>query len=183
MGAHAVSFGARPNRPRRARQFVHRLADGAETTVYVATYPRRLTHLQTVRLDPAQPLREWARANSVAEAIAGGAELPLNIAPATVAGAALATGRHPRAAIGTARDRYIAMVCDGNSLGDAGLTLGEMAALMGELGADSVTNLGGGASASLVSGGRLHNRPRDEDGVALLYGRPVTSAIVFAFGR
>jgi hypothetical protein len=171
MGAHAVSFGDRLNRPRRTRQFVHQLADGATTTVYVATYPRRLTHLQTVELSPAQPLREWARGGAVAEAIAGGFE------------SGLTDGRHPRAAIGVARDRYIAMVCDGHSLRDAGLTLDELAALMSELGADSVTDLGGGASASLVSGGHLHNRPRDDNGVALLYGRPVASAVVFGFGR
>jgi hypothetical protein len=171
MGAHAVSFGDRLNRPRRTRQFVHQLADGSTTTVYVATYPRRLTHLQTVELNPAQPLREWARGGAVAEAIAGGFE------------AGITDGRHPRAAIGVARDRYIAMVCDGHSLRDAGLTLDEMGGLMAELGADGVTNLGGGASASLVSGGHLHNRPRDDNGVALLYGRPVTSAVVFGFGR
>lgn len=181
MGAHAVSLGDRLNKPRRARQFVHQLADGAATTVYVATYPRRLTHLQTVALEPAAPLREWARANRIGEAIAGGGSMA--IPAATVAGAANATGRHPRAAIGVGRDRYIAMVCDGHSLRDAGLTPDELAALMDDLGAETVTDLGGGASASLVSGGHLHNRPRDEAGVALLYGRPVTSAIVFAFGR
>jgi hypothetical protein len=171
MGAHAGSLGDRLSRPRRARQFVHHLADGCATTVYVATYPRRLTHLQRIQLDPARPLREWARASAVSEAIAGAFEPGLEDA------------RHPRAALGVSGDRYIAVVCDGYSLRDSGLTRDELAALMRELGADTVTELGGGASASLVSGGHLHNRPRDDSGVALLYGRPVASAIVFAFGR
>ena len=218
MGAHAVPLGDRSSRPRRARQFVHQLADGCATSVYVATYPRRLTHLQTMRIEPGQPLREWARMNAVAEAIAGAAPVIASgadgspaaghtippaapghalpsaamahaIPPDTAAGArevidsALARGRHPRAAIGVSRDRYVAVVCDGYSLRDSGLTVAELEELMSDLGADSVTHLGGGAHTSLVSGGHLHNRPRDESGVALLYGRPVTSAIVFAFGR
>jgi hypothetical protein len=88
-------------------------------------------------------------------------------------------GRHPRAALGIARDRFIAVVCDGRSIRDAGLTLGELARLMADLGAESAINLCGGASASLVSGGALHNRPRDDNGISLLGGRPVASAIVF----
>jgi phosphodiester glycosidase len=204
MGAHAASLGDRLSRPRRARQFVHELSDGCATTVYVATYSRRLTHLQHVRIEPGQPLREWARAGAVPEAIAGGepdvmaraaiasATAGKAIPPATAQGAAVASaggdpallrGRHPRAALGVSSDRYIALVCDGYSLRDSGLTLDELQSLMCELGAEAVTILGGGASASLVSGGHLHNRPRDESGVALLYGRPVTTAIAFAFGR
>jgi hypothetical protein len=88
-------------------------------------------------------------------------------------------GRHPRAAFGIARDRLLAVVCDGRSLRDAGLTLAELANVMAALGSESALNLCGGASASLVSGGALHNRPRDEDGVSLLGGRPLASAIVF----
>jgi exopolysaccharide biosynthesis protein len=101
-----------------------------------------------------------------------------------VAGAAqfdceITAGRHPRAAFGIARDRFFAVVCDGRSIRDAGMTLGELARLMADLGADSAINLCGGASASLVSGGALHNRPRDDNGISLLGGRPVASAIVF----
>jgi exopolysaccharide biosynthesis protein len=59
------------------------------------------------------------------------------------------------------------------------MTLGELSRLMVGLGADTALNLCGGASASLVSGGALHNRPRDQNGVSLLGGRPVASAIVF----
>jgi hypothetical protein len=91
----------------------------------------------------------------------------------------ITAGRHPRAAIGIARDRFIAVVCDGRSIRDAGMSLGELARLMADLGAESAVNLGGGASASLISGSALHNRPRDDNGISLLGGRPVASAIVF----
>jgi Phosphodiester glycosidase len=91
----------------------------------------------------------------------------------------ITAGRHPRAAFGIGRDRYIAVVCDGRSIRDAGMTLGELARLLVDLGAETAINLCGGASASLVAGGALHNRPRDPDGVSLLGGRPVVSALVF----
>jgi hypothetical protein len=40
-------------------------------------------------------------------------------------------------------------------------------------------NLDGGGSASLVHGGRLRNRPREEHGFDLLDGRAIATAIVF----
>jgi hypothetical protein len=255
MGAHAVSLGDRLLRPRRVRQFEERLPDGATTTVYVASYPRRGTRVRVVALDRPEPLHRWARQVGSAEALSGGFHVgggtPLgelhsdgnvhmtvpfespwdgsrsclsviagdvDIVPRGVlpnrargdllqagpllvangraliadardpqgfsAGAAqfdcdITEGRHPRAAFGIARDRYLAVVCDGRSIRDAGMTLGELSRLMVDLGADTALNLCGGASASLVSGGALHNRPRDQNGVSLLGGRPVASAIVF----
>jgi hypothetical protein len=269
MGAHAVSLGDRLLRPRRVRQFEERLDDGATTTVYVATYPRRSTRVRVVALDRPEPLHRWARQAGVTDAISGGFYVPggtplgelhsdgnvhmtvpfeepwdacrscvsvlgdeVEIAPRGVlpsrargdllqagpllvanakpvigahtrasaepcrgadardpqgfaAGSAqfdcdLTAGRYPRAAFGIARDRYLSVVCDGGSIRDAGMTLPELARLMADLGADSALNLCGGASASLVSGGTLHNRPRDQNGISLLGGRPVASAIVFA---
>jgi exopolysaccharide biosynthesis protein len=47
------------------------------------------------------------------------------------------------------------------------------------LGATDALNLEGGASASLVHGGVLRNRPRNQHGVDLLDGRAVLTAIVF----
>src|SRR4051794_18392746 len=254
MGAHAVSLGDRLLRPKRVRRFVERLGDGAATTVYVATYPRR-TRVRVVALDRNEPLHRWARQAGVTDALSGGFYVPggtalgelhsdgnvhmtvpfdrpwdecrsclsivgpdVQIAPRgtlpssargdllqagpllvahgrPVIGPArdpqgfaagawqfdcdITDGRHPRAAFGIARDRFLAVVADGRSLRDAGLTLGEFASLMADLGADSAINLGGGASASLVSGGTLHNRPRDGNGLPLLGGRPLASAIVF----
>ncbi len=91
----------------------------------------------------------------------------------------ITAGRYPRAALGLTRDSLIAAVCDGRSWSDAGMTLEEMAELMLDLGARSAINLDGGGSTTLVSGGRLRNRPREEHGIELAGGRPITTAIAF----
>lgn len=91
----------------------------------------------------------------------------------------ITAGRYPRAALARCGDRLLAVVCDGRSRRDAGMTLAELADALVGLGADEGLNLDGGGSASLVLGGRLRNRPRQEHGVALLEGRPIVSAVVF----
>ena len=88
-------------------------------------------------------------------------------------------GRYPRAALGISETRLLAVACDGRTPRDAGLTLGELAWVLRSLGASHALNLDGGGSASLVYGGRLRNRPREEHGIDLLNGRPVTTALVF----
>ncbi|MEX2195089.1 MAG: phosphodiester glycosidase family protein [Thermoleophilaceae bacterium] len=88
-------------------------------------------------------------------------------------------GRYPRAALGVRDGAVIALACDGRSDADAGLTLAELASLMLRLGADAAVNLDGGGSTSLVSGGELVNTPREEHGIELVAGRPVSTAIVF----
>lgn len=88
-------------------------------------------------------------------------------------------GRHPRAAIALADGEVIALVADGRSDDDAGLTLGELAAALADLGATAAMNLDGGGSASLVCDGRLRNRPREAHGIELAGGRAVTTVIVF----
>jgi phosphodiester glycosidase len=86
-------------------------------------------------------------------------------------------GRHPRAALGFDDERLLLVVCDGRGPSDAGLTLGELAALMARLGAREAINLDGGGSAALVAGGRLRNRPRAAGGEDILRGRPILTAI------
>ena len=88
-------------------------------------------------------------------------------------------GRYPRAALAIAGDRLLAVACDGRTRRDAGMTLPELADALLQLGATDALNLDGGGSASLVHGGRLRNRPREEHGVDLLEGRPIVTAIVF----
>ena len=88
-------------------------------------------------------------------------------------------GRHPRAALGIGRGVLLAVVCDGRSPADAGMTLGELARFMAELGADSALNLDGGGSASLVCGGALINSPREADGRQIAGGRPIATALAF----
>ncbi len=88
-------------------------------------------------------------------------------------------GRYPRAALAVAGGRLLAVACDGRTRLDAGMTLPELADALLQLGATDALNLDGGGSASLVHGGRLRNRPREEHGVDLLEGRPIVTAILF----
>jgi hypothetical protein len=89
----------------------------------------------------------------------------------------ITAGRHPRAAIGLADGRIVAVACDGRSRADSGLTLGELAWLMIALGCEEALNLDGGGSASLVSGGRLQNVPRRDFEEPEPGGRPVSTAL------
>jgi hypothetical protein len=91
----------------------------------------------------------------------------------------ITVGRYPRAALGVTPGWILAVACDGRSEEDAGLTLRELAELMAALGADRAINLDGGGSTSLVFGGALCNTPREEHGIELLVGRPVSTALVF----
>ena len=88
--------------------------------------------------------------------------------------------RHPRAALTLAGDRVLAVVCDGRSRADTGLTLEELAGVLVELGADRAINLDGGGSATLIAGGRWRNRPRAGFGVPEPGGRAVATALTFA---
>jgi hypothetical protein len=88
-------------------------------------------------------------------------------------------GRYPRAALGLADGKLFAVACDGRSRWDAGLTLEELAALMAALGCRDALNLDGGGSTSLVSGGRLRNRPRGGWETPEIGGRPVSTALLF----
>jgi hypothetical protein len=88
-------------------------------------------------------------------------------------------GRYPRAALALAGDRILAVACDGRADREAGLTLAELARALRDLGASDAINLDGGGSTSLVCGGRLRNRPREEHGVVLPGGRPISTALVF----
>jgi hypothetical protein len=88
-------------------------------------------------------------------------------------------GRYPRAALGLSENRLFAVACDGRSRHDAGLTLEELASVMVSLGCVSALNLDGGGSTSLVSGGRLRNRPRGGWERPEVGGRPISTALLF----
>jgi hypothetical protein len=92
----------------------------------------------------------------------------------------ITAGRYPRAALGVGAGALLAVACDGRADDDCGLTLAELADLMLALGADEAINLDGGGSTSLVRGGLLVNRPREEHGLDLAVGRPISNALVFA---
>ncbi len=89
-------------------------------------------------------------------------------------------GRYPRAALGISPSDLIAVVCDGRSDADAGMTLRELATTMVGLGAGEAINLDGGGSASLLVAGELANFPREEHGADLPGGRAISTAITFA---
>jgi Phosphodiester glycosidase len=88
-------------------------------------------------------------------------------------------GRYPRAAIGLSDTRLYAVAVDGRSRHDAGLTLEELAALMTALDCETAMNLDGGGSTSLISGGRLRNRPRKDHNRPEPGGRPISTALLF----
>jgi hypothetical protein len=92
----------------------------------------------------------------------------------------ITAGRYPRAAIGLVpRGRLLAVACDGRADDEAGLTLAELAEALVALGAHTALNLDGGGSTSLVCAGRLRNVPREDHGVELAGGRPVSTVIAF----
>ncbi|HEY5142739.1 MAG TPA: phosphodiester glycosidase family protein [Solirubrobacteraceae bacterium] len=91
----------------------------------------------------------------------------------------ITVGRHPRAALGCDGERVIALACDGRADDEAGLTIGELAEAMRDLGAREALNLDGGGSASLVCGGTLRNVPRESHGLPVPGGRAIATALVF----
>jgi hypothetical protein len=88
-------------------------------------------------------------------------------------------GRHPRAALGLADGRILAVATDGRGYRDSGLTLSELAELMLALGCEQALNLDGGGSTTLISGGRLRNQPRGDFEVPEPGGRPISTALLF----
>lgn len=92
----------------------------------------------------------------------------------------ISDGRHPRCALALTGDRLLAVACDGRHEHEAGMTLGELADALLELGARTALNLDGGGSASLVCHGELVNRPREQHGIELLDGRPISTALVLS---
>jgi Phosphodiester glycosidase len=91
----------------------------------------------------------------------------------------ITAGRHPRAALGLAPGRVFAVATDGRADDDAGLTLSELATAMAALGCETALNLDGGGSTTLISGGRLRNRPRGDYEVPEPGGRPLSTALLF----
>jgi hypothetical protein len=89
--------------------------------------------------------------------------------------AAFSTDRHPRTAIGSLADgRALLVVVDGRQPGRSiGMSLGELARLLVELGAVEGMNLDGGGSTTMVVHDKVVNSPSDLTGE-----RPVGDAIL-----
>jgi exopolysaccharide biosynthesis protein len=89
-------------------------------------------------------------------------------------------GRYPRAALGVSDGSLVAVACDGRrSNVDGGLSMGELAEVMVELGAESAINLDGGGSTTLVHRGHLLNRPYSTQDQPAPASRRVVSALAF----
>jgi Phosphodiester glycosidase len=89
-------------------------------------------------------------------------------------------GRHPRAALGIAGDRLLALACDGRrSRVDGGLSMLELAELMVELGAETAINLDGGGSTTLVHRRHLLNRPYSTQDQPGPESRTIVTALAF----
>lgn len=90
-------------------------------------------------------------------------------------------GRAQRVAIGYDKDTVWLAVSEGRSPSEAGLTLGEMANFILDLGASEALNLDGGSGSSLVINQKLVNKPRmgeDRDYREFPRGREIVTAIV-----
>jgi hypothetical protein len=69
--------------------------------------------------------------------------------------------KHPRSALGWNEEEYFWIEVDGRQRDSVGMTLGELAAFMAELGCDNAMNLDGGGSATLWYDGSVRNHPCD----------------------
>jgi phosphodiester glycosidase len=89
-------------------------------------------------------------------------------------------GRYPRAALGVSEEWLVTVACDGRrSNVDGGLSMGELAEVMVELGAETAINLDGGGSTTLVHRGHLLNRPYSTQDQPAPASRKVVSALAF----
>jgi Phosphodiester glycosidase len=180
-----------------------RLGDGAETTVYVVSYPLDQIRARVILFRQPRRLDWWCAKNGIDEAVVGGFYLrdpfrPLGelvaggrrrasepfAAPYGARRATLHAGDGdariaPRAAIGISDEDLCLVGCDGRRSGvDAGLTLEELAEFMLALGCRDAMNLDGGGSTTLVHRGHLLNRPYSEQDQPAPASRPIVSAIL-----
>jgi hypothetical protein len=88
--------------------------------------------------------------------------------------------RQPRLALALTATDALCVAADGRGADDAGMLLGEFAALIVALGARSALNFDGGSAAVLVAGGRRINTPRDDEGNDLEASSPSVTALVIA---
>lgn len=74
----------------------------------------------------------------------------------------ITSGRSPRTAVGVTKDGHLLLVVvDGRRKSSIGMTLGELALFMQELGAVDAMNFDGGGSSEMVVNGKYVNQPSD----------------------
>ncbi len=78
------------------------------------------------------------------------------------------TGKNPRTAIGYTKDNeFIMVTVDGREQSSVGMTLGQLAKFMQELGCINAMNLDGGGSSVMYVNGRVVNKPAQAGGIPL----------------
>ena len=78
------------------------------------------------------------------------------------------TGKNPRTAIGYTKEGNIIIVtADGREKASVGLTLGELARYMKQLGCVNAMNLDGGSSTTMYGAGQVLNNPATSGGIAV----------------
>lgn len=130
--------------------------------VVLSTAPGTDEAQQLLALTPGTPMRlHWTLGwPDVFDAVGGDPILLLDGAPAQVCASC---ARQPRTAIGvTATGQILLVVIDGRRPGwSRGATLGELRAILRDLGAVDALNLDGGGSSEMVVDGEVVNRPSD----------------------
>jgi hypothetical protein len=134
---------------------VQKMADGDTVKVLLATLPRSPRGAAPIMI-----IGGWPRILRDGENVAGES--------ATVEGTLSrnAEARHPRTAVGFARDSstLFLLTVDGRSENSGGMTLVELASVLRELGAWQAMNFDGGGSTTMVVEGKVVNRPSDKEG-------------------
>ncbi len=183
---YAVTDGAKK---RRVRQAVVRGGRVVANTRRVDTGAKIRGRLLIGRGDGAVRLaRRWPvgtavrlriRAAGSPQAAIGGSQVLLSGGALTVSDDAQL---HPRTAVGVDNDarRVLLVVVDGRSEASRGMTLLELAELLGDLGADDALNLDGGGSSTMLArrpSGRLAVVNEPSDGAQ----RPVPNGLVLTY--
>jgi hypothetical protein len=141
--------------------------------VVLSTAPGTDEAEQLLALAPGTPMRlHWTMGwPGVFDAVGGDPILLLDGAPTPVCDSC---ARQPRTAIGvTATGRILLVVIDGRRPGwSRGATLGELRAILRDLGAVDAMNLDGGGSSEMVVEGQVVNRPSDG------HERRITNAVL-----
>lgn len=192
--AAVSALSASDGRSRRGRLL---LAGGVRTTIHVACHDAARTEIRVAVLPGQERLEPWCVRHGVREALVGGfftrpagtplgevrthgvvrEHVPFDAPWHAVRACVHVEGGEARIAL--ADGRILAVVCDGRSRHDVGLTLHELARLMVALGCSEALNLDGGGSAALISGGRVQNLPRGDFETPEPGGRPISAALEF----
>lgn len=94
------------------------------------------------------------------------------------------TGKNPRTAIGyTTENEFIMVTVDGREQSSVGMTLGELARMMKNLGCVNAMNLDGGGSSVMYVNGRVVNNPAQKGGIPISNALTITERTRIAYEK